>query len=115
MTRVLICGGRDYKNRHRVEYTLNTLHKERNFTEVIAGGATGADTLAWAWARATGLRAHVVRADWDRIGKPAGVLRNIKMLELNPELVVAFPGGRGTAHMVKIARAKGVEVIEVQA
>jgi UDP-N-acetylmuramoylalanine-D-glutamate ligase len=27
-----------------------------------------------------------------------------------PELVVAFPGGKGTAHMVKLARAAGVPV-----
>ncbi len=29
-----------------------------------------------------------------------------------PELVVAFPGGKGTAHMVKLARAAGVTVLE---
>jgi hypothetical protein len=30
-----------------------------------------------------------------------------------PELVVAFPGGRGTADMMRRAREAGVEVIEV--
>jgi hypothetical protein len=30
-----------------------------------------------------------------------------------PDLVVAFPGGRGTANMVKQARAAGVAVMEV--
>jgi hypothetical protein len=30
-----------------------------------------------------------------------------------PNLVVAFPGGRGTAYMVLKARSAGIEVIEV--
>jgi hypothetical protein len=33
--------------------------------------------------------------------------------EGKPDLVVAFPGGTGTANMVKQARAAGVEVLEV--
>jgi hypothetical protein len=35
--------------------------------------------------------------------------------EGRPDLMVAFPGRSGTAHMVRIARAAGVEVIEVNA
>jgi hypothetical protein len=32
------------------------------------------------------------------------------MLEENPDLVVAFPGGSGTRNMVEIARKAGVTV-----
>jgi hypothetical protein len=32
-----------------------------------------------------------------------------------PDLVVAFPGGRGTADMVRRARAAGISVIEIGA
>jgi hypothetical protein len=35
------------------------------------------------------------------------------MLEYGPDLVVAFPGGRGTADMVRRAKAAGCEVLEV--
>jgi ABC-type branched-subunit amino acid transport system substrate-binding protein len=34
--------------------------------------------------------------------------------EGKPDAVVAFPGGRGTADMVRQARAAGIEVREVQ-
>jgi hypothetical protein len=30
-----------------------------------------------------------------------------------PDLVVAFPGGRGTANMVRQARERGFEILEV--
>jgi hypothetical protein len=36
------------------------------------------------------------------------------LAEGKPDLVVGFPGGRGTAHMCSIARAAGVEVIEIR-
>jgi hypothetical protein len=34
--------------------------------------------------------------------------------EGKPDLVVAFPGGRGTANMVKQVRGTGVNVLEVK-
>lgn len=65
---------------------------------------------------ATNHRHRPVRAfpaDWHRDGKAAGPIRNRRMLlEGMPDLVVAFPGGRGTADMVRRARAAGIEVVE---
>lgn len=52
-------------------------------------------------------------ADWKRFGRAAGVLRNTAMLADRPELVIAFPGGKGTADMVRKAKAAGLEVIVV--
>jgi hypothetical protein len=50
---------------------------------------------------------------WNKCGIGAGYFRNVQMLEEGkPDLVVAFLGGKGTAMMVKIARAAGVEVRE---
>jgi predicted Rossmann-fold nucleotide-binding protein len=44
------------------------------------------------------------------------MVRNRQMLtEGRPDLVVAFPGGKGTANMVALARKAGVEIVEVQA
>jgi hypothetical protein len=114
--RVLVCGGRDFDDRGTLDAALDRLHQQHGFTLVIAGGARGADTLAEDWARARGVVCQVYRADWEGLGRKAGPIRNQQMLtEGKPELVVAFPGGRGTAHMVRIAREAGVEVIEVTA
>lgn len=54
-------------------------------------------------------------AQWDIYGKQAGVLRNLQMItEGKPDVVVAFPGGAGTANMVRQARAYRIRVIEVE-
>lgn len=78
------------------------------------GGATGADALARRWARWRGVWCVPYEADWNRYGKAAGPIRNERMLaDFRPDLVVAFPGGRGTAHMVDIASRAGVRVMVV--
>ena len=86
------------------------------FAVVVHGAAAGADSLGGDWATARGIPVQVFPADWDTLGRKAGPIRNQQMLDDGkPDLVVAFPGGRGTAHMMRISREAGVEVIEVPA
>jgi predicted Rossmann-fold nucleotide-binding protein len=114
MTRVLVCGGRDFNNPLTLVDTLFKIDKVEGITVVITGGATGADALAETWARATGKQFMVFKADWWKHGKAAGPIRNQQMLdEGRPELVIAFPGGRGTADMVRRARDAGLRVMEI--
>lgn len=110
--KVLVCGGRDFANVAYVYTTLDRLHAERRFTALMQGGAHGADELARDWAKTKPeIQRFVCKADWEKHGKAAGPMRNARMLEWKPDLVVAFPGGRGTADMVKRAKAAGVETI----
>ena len=112
--RVLVCGGRDYQDRARVFAALDALDSQRGPLVVIQGGASGADSLAreWCFAQRTCELVNVP-ADWRAHGRAAGPMRNQKMLDkYAPDLVLAFPGGRGTADMVRRARSAGVEVIE---
>ena len=109
--RLLVCGGRDLGNLHAVWAALDLLHAVRPVTHLIHGAARGADTLAARWAAARHIPATPFPADWSK-GLGAGHARNAQMLtEGRPDLVVAFPGGRGTADMVRRARAAGVETV----
>lgn len=111
--RVLVCGGRDYKDRKAVFDFLNRLHSRHTITHVIQGGAKGTDRLADEWAELNWMGRIQFAADWKTHGKAAGPIRNKAMLEQGvPDLVVAFPGGRGTENMKTQARAAGVKVIE---
>lgn len=110
---VLVCGGRDYLDTNHVEAVLNGIHLYRPITKIVQGGAMGADTLARWWARKNGVYCVTVEADWLTHGKAAGPIRNQRMLdEQKPDYVVAFPGGRGTADMVRRAHAAKVPVID---
>lgn len=108
-----MCGGRDYGRaiveRRLIEAWVKTL--DRDGTMLVHGGATGADDWAARFAEARGITTAGFPARWDEQGRAAGPIRNRRMLDVaEPHLVVAFPGGRGTANMVAQARARGVEV-----
>jgi hypothetical protein len=114
--RALVCGGRDYDDRDHVWNVLCELDARRGpFAVVIHGCAPGADTEAMIWAQTCNRKHAPFQADWQQHGNAAGPIRNQRMIdEGKPGLVIAFPGGRGTADMVKRARAAGVEVIHVR-
>ena len=112
--RVLVCGGRDWREAELVEGALDRLYAARGpFDRLIHGGARGVDRIAGKWARQNGVLEWDFLPEWHRAGTPDGALRNQRMIaEAQPDLVVAFPGGLGTADMVERARAAGVEVVE---
>ena len=114
--RVLVCGGRHYAERKADEaaeiyFALRDIHEKTPITALIQGGAAGADRCAADSAKELGIKVVTVRADWRTHGKAAGPIRNQRMLDdFKPDLVLAFPGGRGTADMVARAQSAGVEV-----
>jgi hypothetical protein len=109
--RVLVTGGRDYDSRDTVFAVLDAIHREREVCYLITGAAKGADSLAAEWGGTNGIPAAHVRAEWEKYGPRAGPMRNEVMLtQYRPDLVVAFPGGRGTADMVRRANRDGVPV-----
>jgi hypothetical protein len=113
--RVLVCGGRYYADSAKVKEVLDDLYaKHTHELMIIEGGATGADRLASNWADEQGLPHARVDALWRRNGNSAGPERNWAMMLLQPQLVVAFPGGKGTSHMLSIAGKYGVEIKRVQ-
>jgi len=109
--KVLVCGGRAFIDRGLLSSVLDRY--DIGDLCIIAGGASGADLLAGEWAARRGVCHIAVKANWDRHGKSAGPLRNTWMLQFcEPDLVIAFEGGRGTADMVRQAEAFGVQVIQ---
>ncbi len=114
MRTAIVCGGRDYDNSARVADVLSFNVRQWQIERIVDGAARGADTLAYCWARRNGLHTKRYPADWLNYGPSGGPARNRHMLaEAKPVVVIAFPGGRGTADMVQRARAAGVTVVEV--
>lgn len=141
---MIVCGGRHYSDGAFLFDEMDRLHAEKPITLVVEGGQRqyakgsrtpvgGADFFAHDWATSRGIETVAVYAHWKDLSHPeaviktntrgekydarAGEWRNIKMFETyRPERVIAFsPSGPGTANMVAIARAGGVEPIELRA
>lgn len=111
--KVLICGGRDFTDKALLEQELDRLNKQHGpFTMVIEGEQRGADILARRWAEARGIEVDPYPANWS-YGPAAGPMRNERMLKQGkPDMVIAFPGGRGTGNMMGQAIVAGVKVVK---
>lgn len=108
--RVIVCGGRDFTDEDAVFGALD-LYVAPGRDIVIQGGAGGADRLAREWCRQRLCRYENYPADWTTHGRAAGPIRNQQMIdEGRPTKVIAFPGGRGTADMIRRARAAGIAI-----
>lgn len=85
--RVIVCGGREYANRERIAEVLGMCGID---TVVVTGGARGTDRIAHEEAVVLGFETEI--------------------LDSGIDLVIAFPGRRGTADMIDRAERAGVEV-----
>lgn len=116
--RVLVCGGRDYDDAEKLVAELDLIREQQvpagSRFVLIHGDQSGVDRLAKSWAEFYKLKIIPFPAAWKKFGKAAGPIRNTQMLEEgNPDLVVAFPGGRGTKNMIQQAKKYGVPIIEI--
>jgi YspA, cpYpsA-related SLOG family len=124
--RLLVCGDRAWTDLALVAATLDQVvaqHVDDQDVQgdqvvVIEGDARGADRLAARHARARGWQLATYPADWAAHGRAAGPRRNQRMLrDGRPDLVVAFhdqlAASRGTADLVRRARAAGLPVLHV--
>jgi hypothetical protein len=112
--RVLVCGGRGFADGPTVYRVLDALRAGPGIALLIEGGSRGTDDLAHGWAKQQpDVPTKRYFAQW-ALGRRAGPMRNAWMLEDGrPDLVVAFPGGKGTADMIAKARAANVEVLVI--
>jgi hypothetical protein len=112
-------GGRDLAWPHqRIAAELLARSGSRLVHLVLHGGARGADAAIGRAANQLGWSSAVMPAQWERHGRAAGPIRNRELLEqavaravahtspgsIASVLVVAFPGGAGTASLVQQAR-----------
>lgn len=127
--RILVTGGRSFSNLEIVHATLKDLPEE---AVLVHGNARGADALCRDCWHALDRVHEAHPADWEgpcdpAICKPghrltnytgrstycpaAGIRRNQVMVELGADLLIAFPGGRGTRDMVHRCQQAGIGVM----
>jgi predicted Rossmann-fold nucleotide-binding protein len=114
--KVIICGGRDFNNYDQVKKAV--INSGFEITEVVSGGAKGADSLGERWAKENNVPVKLFPADWNNIkakgaiikvnqwhkkfNSRAGLDRN-ELMALYADALIAMDGGSGTADMIKRA------------
>jgi hypothetical protein len=113
--RVGVTGGRDYKNELKVRRVLDTalesISSNTKMHLVLGDCPTGADRFATRWAvDHPDVTYTIFIAHWERDGKAAGPYRNTAMVESGMDVLLAFPGGKGTDDCRRKAFNAGVDL-----
>lgn len=116
MTVLLITGSRH--GRPDVAYWLDRwVDKHGRPSMVVLGDARGVDSQAREWCEKRGLRFSIIYAEWERLGKRAGPVRNQEMVDAAQpgDWLLAFPWGdsRGTRDCMRRGVERGLRVYEM--
>lgn len=117
---IAITGGRDwgqlYRHKLWIEDALRIIYNHYQFSRIVLGGAIGVDIVAERWARQHALiNKMVLRPDYKRFGNSAPLIRNTDMLCMGcPDLVVAFPGARGTDNMCRQTLRREIPLLDLR-
>lgn len=114
---VAVTGGRTYSNWtvvHRELFSLiDGIENVHDWPHILVGDAQGADKLVRETCKSLGIAYDVFYADWHKWGKAAGPKRNQEIIDCEPQLLIAFPGGRGTADMISRAECDKIEIRKI--
>lgn len=82
-----------------------------DISEVVSGGARGADSLGERFAKENKIPVKIFPANWEMYGKKAGFLRNREMAEYGEALIaIMINNSKGTSNMISLAKEKGLKV-----
>lgn len=119
--KVIIAGGRDFVGHHKHLLWLDRIHtdfyyRDLDIEEVVSGAASGADEFGEKWAENMDIPVVRFYPDWEGCGKLAGPMRNRAMLDYvgTDGALIVFPGGRGTADIVRQAEGLGIRIISYE-
>ena len=106
---VIIAGGRDFSDYELFCRKCDKFFQDKRPTAIISGMARGADSLGALYAREHGIPVLEFPPDWEGLGRRAGMVRNLQMLDA-ADAVVAFWDGesRGTGHTIQEAKKRGL-------
>jgi hypothetical protein len=102
--KVAVIGSRTFTDYPRLCQVLDSA--KTPITQIVSGGAHGADQLAERWAKERGIPVLVFKPDYGTHRKRAPLVRNTLIIE-EADAVVAFWDGcsPGTAHALSQAKA----------
>ena len=100
-----IIGSRSYDSYFLLEKEVKNLIQYPRITEIVSGGAEGADKLGVLFARLNNLKLKEFLPEWNRYGKSAGFKRN-KLIIDYADIVIVFWNGlsKGTIHSINLAK-----------
>ena len=100
--KVIIAGSRDFKDYPSLKKKMDNFCKDHKVSEIVSGGAKGADALGEQYATENNIKLTIFPADWDTHKRAAGPIRNAQMADYADCLIAIWDGSsRGTKNMIE--------------
>lgn len=114
--KVIIAGSRTITDPAVLDEGLKQLAQAGwHITEVVSGGAHGADILGEQWAEEAGMPVRQFLPDWEEHGRSAGFRRNAEMAVYAHAALVLWDGvSRGARSMIDLMQGRGKPVIVIR-
>jgi hypothetical protein len=112
--RLAIIGSRNFTDWNLLESKIDELKLKP--TEIVSGGAKGADSLGEKYAKMKNIPIKIYKPDWEKYGKAAGVIRNEDIINYSDRVIAFWDGkSKGTKNSIDHARklSKKVYIISV--
>ena len=114
MLKLAVVGSRGFKDYECLKNTLDSIHNKIPITEIISGGAKGADSLAEKWAIENEVPTTIIYPEWELYGKSAGFIRNREIISLCDRVVAFWDGeSKGTQHSFKLAKEQNKKILKI--
>lgn len=114
-TRILITGSRTWTDTEYIRQVFTSLNEtiDQDITLVSGHCPKGADMLGEKIALELGWDVELHPADWNQHGRKAGFIRNQKMVDSQPDKLVAFihNKSKGAAMTVQIAKKVNLPIV----
>lgn len=110
--KTIVAGSRDGVLYHDVREAILTCPWRKEITEIVSGGARGADCAGeWFARHESSLPVKVFPADWQTYGRAAGHRRNAEMADYADALILVWDGcSAGSKNMLVTAQKKGLKI-----
>lgn len=109
--KLAVIGSRNFNNKECLYKHLTQFNSQCPISEIVSGGAKGADSLGFDWAVNHNIPTKIFKPDWAKYGKGAGFIRNKDIIN-NSEYVIAFWDGisKGTKNSIDLAKKLNKEL-----
>jgi predicted Rossmann fold nucleotide-binding protein DprA/Smf involved in DNA uptake len=85
-----------------------------DITEIVSGGAVGADYLGQIFAQEFDKKITIYTPDWSTYGKSAGMIRNRLIIESSDSVIAFWDGAsRGTKNSIDLSKKNNKPIIIV--
>lgn len=114
--RILVTVSRSWKEWSKIREVLEKVHGRYPDAVLVHGNAPRGDRQAAGIWKSLGGVEDPWPADWERLGKRAGIVRNIAMVESGAQLCLAFirNESKGATHCADLAEGTGIPTVRYE-